>query len=108
MNILVLFLVVVLLVCFSAICSGLNVALLALDLGELTRKAKLGNKAARRVLPLRRNSHLTLAAILLINVGAVSATSLVMEHRFNGLIAGVISTLLIVIFGEIFSPGAAQ
>lgn len=102
MNSIELFATILLLVCFSAVCSGLNVALLALDLGELTRKAKLGNRAARRVLPLRRNSHLTLAAILLINVGAVSATSLVMEHQFNGLIAGVISTLLIVIFGEIF------
>lgn len=93
---------VLVLVGFSAICSGLNVALLALDLGELNRKAKLGNRAAKRVLPLRRNSHLTLAAILLVNVGAVSATSLVLEHRFNGIIAGLVSTLLIVIFGEIF------
>jgi CBS domain containing-hemolysin-like protein len=43
-----------------------------------------------------------LAGILLTNVGAVSATSLVLEHQFNGVIAGVVSTLLIVIFGEIF------
>jgi metal transporter CNNM len=68
----------------------------------LQRKAKLGNHAARRVLPLRRNSHLTLAAILLVNVGAVSATSLVLENAYNGLIAGLITTLLVVIFGEIF------
>ncbi|MCA9325542.1 DUF21 domain-containing protein [Candidatus Saccharibacteria bacterium] len=87
---------------FSGLCSGLNVSLLALDLADLQRKAKLGNKAAKRVLPLRRNSHLTLAAILLVNVGAVSATSLVLEHEFNGLIAGIITTLLIVVFGEIF------
>lgn len=86
----------------SSICSGLNVSLLALNLSELQRKAKLGNRAAKRVLPLRRNSHLTLAAILLVNVGAVSATSLVLEHAYNGLIAGVVTTLLIVIFGEIF------
>jgi metal transporter CNNM len=101
-NILTLCIEVLILVGISALCSGLNVALLALDLGELSRKAKLGNRAAKRVLPLRRNSHLTLAAILLVNVGAVSATSLVLEHRFNGVIAGVASTLLIVIFGEIF------
>jgi metal transporter CNNM len=92
---------ILVLVGFSAICSGLNVSLLALDLGDLKRKAKLGNRAAKRVLPLRRNSHLTLAAILLINVGAVSATSLVLEHHLNGLLAGLFSTLLIVIFGEI-------
>jgi metal transporter CNNM len=75
---------------------------MSLDLAELERKAKLGNKHARRVLPLRKNSHLTLAGILLTNVGAVSATSLVMEHELNGIIAGLLSTLLIVIFGEIF------
>jgi metal transporter CNNM len=93
---------VLVLVIFSAICSGLNVALMSLELGDLKRKAKLGNKAARRVLPLRRNTHLSLAAILLTNVAAVSATSLVLEHSFNGVIAGAVSTLLIVIFGEIF------
>ena len=85
----------------SAVCSGLNIAFMSLDMTELRRKAKLKNKQARRVLPLRRKSHLTLAAILLTNVGAVSATSLVMEREFNGLIAGISATLLIVIVGEI-------
>jgi CBS domain containing-hemolysin-like protein len=90
-----------LLVLASAICSGLNIAVMALDIGDLRRKAKLGNKQARRVLPLRRNTHLTLASILVTNVAAISASSLVLEHRFNGWIAGFISTILIVIFGEI-------
>ncbi len=102
MEVLSLSLQVILLVIVSAICSGLNVALMSLDVNDLRRKAKLGNAAARRILPLRRNSHLSLAGILLTNVGAVSATSLVLEHHFNGLIAGIVSTLLIVIFGEIF------
>lgn len=91
-----------LLIGVSAICSGLNVALMALDPADLKRKAKLGDKAARRVLPLRRNTHLTLSAILLTNVAAVSATSLVLESVFYGLVAGVLATLLTVIFGEIF------
>jgi len=91
-----------LLVGASAICSGLNIAFMSLGVPDLRRKAKLGNLNAKRLLPLRQNSHLTLAAILLTNVAAVSATSLVLEHEFNGLIAGIISTLLIVTFGEIF------
>jgi metal transporter CNNM len=91
----------ILLVGMSAICSGLNISLMALQVSDLRRKARTGNAAAKRVLPLRRNSHLTLASILLSNVAVISATSLVLEHRFNGLIAGVLSTLLIVIFGEI-------
>ncbi|MDB5164755.1 MAG: hypothetical protein JWL89_381, partial [Candidatus Saccharibacteria bacterium] len=78
------------------------IALMSLDMADLRRKAKLGNYQAKRVLPLRQRTHLTLAAILFTNVGAVSATSLVLEHEFNGWIAGLLSTLLIVIFGEVF------
>lgn len=86
----------------SALCSGLNIALMSLDVSDLHRKAKLGDKNAKRVLPLRRNSHLSLAAILFTNIGAVSASSLVLEPHLEGLLAGVVSTLLIVVFGEVF------
>lgn len=75
---------------------------MALDPNDLKRKAKLGDKAAKRVLPFRRKTHLTLSAILLTNVAAVSATSLVLESVFYGLVAGIAATLLTVIFGEIF------
>ena len=56
---------------------------------------------AKKVLPLRQSTHLTLAAILLTNVAAVSATSLVLESVLIGLIAGLVTTILMVIFGEI-------
>jgi len=95
-------LAVIVFVCLSAACSGLNLSLMSLDISDLERKARYGNKKAKKVLPLRRNTHLSLASILLVNVAAVSGTSLVLENRFNGLIAGLASTLLIVIFGEIF------
>jgi len=88
-------------VALSATCSGLNIALMSLEVADLKRKAKLGNKDAQRALPLRKNVHLTLAAILFTNVAAVSATSLFMESKLNGLLAGALSTLLIVVFGEI-------
>jgi metal transporter CNNM len=101
MHQLILTLIVVILIGISAICSGLNVAFMSLDIDDLRRKSKLGNANARRILPLRRNSHLTLAAILLTNVAAVSTTSLVLESAFNGIIAGIATTLLIVILGEI-------
>lgn len=92
---------VVLFVGLSAIYSGLNIALMSLSKADLKRKAALGDGRAARVLPLRENSHLTLAAILFANVAVVSANALVLEHHFNGLIAGLVSTLLIVIFGEV-------
>lgn len=93
---------VLFLVVLSAICSGLNVAVMSLDMADLRRKAKLGNKHAKRVLPLRKNIHLLLGSILFTNVAVVSATSLVLNERYNGLIAGLVSTFLIVIFGEVF------
>jgi metal transporter CNNM len=92
---------VTLLILASAICSGLNVALMSLEVHDLRRKAKLGNKAARRILPLRQNVHLALASILFTNVAAVTATSVVLEARFNGWVAVLASTLLLVVFGEI-------
>lgn len=100
-NIIITILIVLALVVVAAVCSGLNVAIMSLKPDELKRKAKLGNPAASRALPLRQNVHLTLAAILLTNVAAVSATSLYLESVFLGVIAGVITTLLMVIFGEI-------
>ncbi|TAH35865.1 DUF21 domain-containing protein [Candidatus Saccharibacteria bacterium] len=101
MSIPVIILVVATTVGISAVCSGLNVSIMALDQADLRRKAKLGDRDAKRVLPLRRKIHLTLSAILLTNVAAVSATSLVLESVFFGVVAGLISTLLIVVFGEI-------
>lgn len=92
---------VIILISLSAIFSGLNIALMSLDIQDLKRKAENGNKQAKRVLPIREKSHLSLAAILFANVAVISANSLVLEHRYTGLLAGLISTILIVIFGEV-------
>lgn len=92
---------VVFLVGLSAICSGLNISLMSLGKKDLERKAKLGSVDAKKILPLRANSHLSLASILLTNVAVISITSLVLGQKFGGLIAGIVSTLLIVIFGEV-------
>lgn len=89
------------LVTVSAIFSGLNIAFMSLPLSDLKRKAKLGDYMAKRVLPLRKNSHLTLSSILFGNVAAVAASSILLGGYFNGFIAGLISTLLNVIFGEV-------
>src|SRR5688572_23694221 len=101
MEVLALLLSVGILVGFAAVCSGLNVAFMSLQVPDLKRKAKLGNTYAQHLLPLRRNAHLTLAAILLTNVAAASATPLVLDSRLNGVVAGAISTLLLVTFAEI-------
>jgi metal transporter CNNM len=95
-------LLVVILVGISAMYSGLNVALMALNVSELKRQASLGNKKARRVYPIRKNTHLALTSILIGNVGAAAATALFLgESAGNGFVAGAISTLLLVVFGEL-------
>lgn len=101
MDVFVLILEIVILVGGAAIFSGLNISLMSLSIKDLERKAKLGNRQAVRVLPIRRNYHLSLASILFANVAVVSASSLVLEHHTGGLIAGIISTLLMVVFGEV-------
>lgn len=93
--------VTIILIGLSAIYSGLNVALLSLSLNDLKLKSKLGNKHAKRLVPIRQNSNLPLASILISNVAVISATSLVLRQHFNGWVAGSASTLLIVIFGEV-------
>jgi metal transporter CNNM len=95
------FFIIVLLLAISALCSGLNVSLMSLNIADIKRRAKLGNKNAIKVLKLREHSHLSLASILLTNVGVISATSLVLGEEYNGFIAGLLSTVLIVIFSEV-------
>jgi metal transporter CNNM len=101
MNSLLLIAIAATLISVSAVCSGLNLSLMSLDLEDLKRKDKLGDKRAKQVLPLRENSHLSLVSILLTNVAVISAFSIVLGDQFSGLIAGIVSTILIVIFGEI-------
>ena len=85
----------------AAICSGLNIALASLDTHELKRKRKLGDKRAKRIYPFRKNIHLSLAAILFGNAAFISTETLVLGHKYNGVVAALISTLLLVIFGEL-------
>lgn len=94
-------LLVAVLIFLSAVCSGLNIAIMSLDISELRRKAKLSNKSALKVLPLRENAHLTLAGILLSNVAFASGAAVVLGDNFNGFIAVAISSLLLVVFAEL-------
>lgn len=95
------FIQVTILVVFAAVFSGLNISLMSLSVTDLKRKARLGNAMAKRVLPLRQNSHLSLAAILFANVAVVSMSTLLLEDHFNGWIAGIATTILMVVFGEV-------
>ena len=95
------FVTTALLVGMAAIFSGLNIGIMSLSINDLKRKARLGNKDAKRVLPLRQNAYLTLASILFANVAVVSMSTLTLESAFNGIVAGVATTILMVVFGEV-------
>lgn len=93
--------ITIVLVGLAAIFSGLNISLMSLSISDLSRKARLGNKDAKKVLPLRKNAYLSLASILFGNVAVVSASTLTLEGTFNGLVAGIATTILMVVFGEL-------
>jgi metal transporter CNNM len=95
------------LILLSAICSGLNVALLSLKLSDVKRKAQLGNKHAKRALPIRKKVHFYLSGILLANVAFASGASILLGSQLNGLYAVFLSTILLVIFAEIMPQAIA-
>lgn len=95
------FLLTTLLLILSGLFSGLNLGLLGLNVDELERKAKLGNAYAKAIYPIRKRGNLLLCTLLLGNVAVNSMLSIFLGSIINGVIAVSISTLLIVIFGEI-------
>lgn len=93
--------VVILLILMSAIFSGLTIGMFSLSLSGLERKIKLGNVQAKRVYDIRKNGNFLLCTLLLGNVAVNSAVSVVMSELSTGLVAGLISTVLIFVFGEV-------
>jgi hypothetical protein len=102
----------VVLLMFSALCSGLNLGLMSLDLSELTLLKKIGSEKeksyAKKIYPLRKHGNLLLCSILLGNVLVNSTSTLILGNYLDGLFAAVGSTLLIVLFGEIFPQAACS
>lgn len=95
------YLIVTFLVLLSGMFSGLTLGLLSLDKNELKRKISLGNKHAKKVYKVRKNGNLLLCTLLLGNVGVNSTIAIFLGNISNGVMAGIIATGLIVVFGEI-------
>lgn len=85
----------------SALFAGLTIGLMSLDLSALHRKAKMGDKNAIKVLKIRKNSMLLLVTLLLGNAGANSFFSILVGDHLTGALAGIMSTVLIFLFGEV-------
>lgn len=95
------YVIVIFLVLLSGLFSGLTLGLLSLDKNELRRKVSLGNKKAIKVYAVRKHGNLLLSTLLLGNVAVNSTVAIFLGNIASGIIAGVVSTGLIVIFGEI-------
>lgn len=86
---------------FSALFSGLTLGLLSLDTHMLRRRAKYGDLDAAKIYPIRKRGNQLLVTLILGNVVVNTTLSIFLGSIASGLVAGIIATTLIVVFGEI-------
>lgn len=91
----------IVLLLFSALFSGLTLGFFSLGRDDLKRKAELGDKDAKRIYSLRKDSNLLLCTLLIGNVAVNSALSIFLGSITAGVAGGIIATCMIVVFGEI-------
>ncbi len=89
------------LIILSACFSGLTLGFFSLNVTSLQRKIKLGDARAAKVYPIRKRGNLLLCTLLVGNVAVNATAAIFLGEIASGLIAGIVSTILIVIFGEI-------
>lgn len=89
----------------SGLFSGLNLGLMSLDLDELEILKKIGTpneiEYASKIYPLRKRGNFLLCSILLGNVLVNAVSTLILGDMVSGIYAALVSTVLIVVFGEI-------
>ncbi|MDA3840646.1 MAG: CNNM domain-containing protein [Patescibacteria group bacterium] len=95
------YLIIAILLLFSALFSGLTLGFFSLNKNDLERKADLGDKQAKKILLVRKDGNLLLSTLLISNVAVNSVLSIFLGSITSGIVAVLIATGLIVIFGEI-------
>ncbi len=95
------YLITAVLLGLSALFSGLTLGLMGLDAHELKRKARLGDRRAAIIVPIREHGNHLLTTLLLGNVLVNSVLAIFLGSVANGLVATLIATALILILGEI-------
>ncbi len=98
--------IIVVLLLFSGLFSGLTLGLMGLDVFQLKRKARLGSRSAQKIYPLRKKGNQLLTTLLVGNVLVNSILAIFLGSITFGVLAGILSTGLIVIFGEIIPQAA--
>jgi metal transporter CNNM len=74
---------------------------MSLGTHELKRKMAAGDIRAKRIYSVRNKGNRLLVTLLVGNVAAISTLSLFLESISGGLAAGLLTTFLITVFGEI-------
>lgn len=100
-SIIVVYLLSLFLIICSALFSGLTLGYFTLDTATLRRRAKAGDTQAMAIYPIRLHGNLLLTTLLLGNVTANTILSIYLGSLASGLVASIIATTLIFLFGEI-------
>ncbi|CAI9786252.1 unnamed protein product [Fraxinus pennsylvanica] len=97
--------VIVFLVVFAGLMSGLTLGLMSLSLVDLEVLAKSGTpkdkKYAAKIMPVVKNQHLLLCTLLICNAAAMEALPIFLDSLITAWGAVLISVTLILLFGEI-------
>ncbi|KAL8136548.1 hypothetical protein V2J09_002549 [Rumex salicifolius] len=97
--------IIVFLVLFAGMMSGLTLGLMSMSLVDLEVLAKSGTpsdrKHADKILPVVRNQHLLLCTLLICNAAAMEALPIFLDSLVTAWGAILISVTLILLFGEI-------
>lgn len=98
-------LIIVLLVLFAGLMSGLTLGLMSMSLVDLEVLAKSGTpqdrKHAEKILPVVKKQHLLLCTLLICNAAAMEALPIFLDGLVTAWGAILISVTLILLFGEI-------
>ncbi|CAN6450314.1 unnamed protein product [Victoria cruziana] len=97
--------IIILLVLFAGLMSGLTLGLMSLSLVDLEVLSKSGTpqdrKHAAKILPVVKNQHLLLCTLLICNAAAMEALPIFLDGLVSAWGAILISVTLILMFGEI-------
>ncbi|XP_031481434.1 DUF21 domain-containing protein At2g14520-like isoform X1 [Nymphaea colorata] len=97
--------IIILLVLFAGLMSGLTLGLMSLSLVDLEVLSKSGTpqdrKHAEKILPVVKNQHLLLCTLLICNAAAMEALPIFLDGLVSAWGAILISVTLILMFGEI-------
>ncbi|XP_050205568.1 DUF21 domain-containing protein At2g14520-like isoform X3 [Mercurialis annua] len=97
--------IIIFLVLFAGLMSGLTLGLMSLSLVDLEVLAKSGTpsdrKHATKIFPVVKNQHLLLCTLLICNAAAMEALPIFLDSMVTAWGAVLISVTLILLFGEV-------